>query len=260
MADDIKAAGTLESSATVSPIKLDQTDMDAINRYALVELAPEDVFAFAVRAATVGENRNFTPFDSDTLRDLAELYPGTTVIKDHRRAADNQVGRIYAAELSEDATELILRAYMVRTSENAGFIAEVAGGIKSEVSVSFQTREAVCSICGTDNAREWCEHWPGEEYDVVEDGKHVVKTCEFLIHGADDVYELSFVAVPALRDARCVKASFEKPEHKQEHKQVDEPEQSCDNGDHADDHADELAARVKLMDAFAFVENNRNEG
>ena len=256
MADDIKAAGTLESSAAVSPIKLDQTDMDAINRYALVELAPEDVFAFAVRAATVGENRNFTPFDSDTLRDLAELYPGTTVIKDHRRAADNQVGRIYAAELSEGATELILRAYMVRTSENAGFIAEVAGGIKSEVSVSFQTREAVCSICGTDNAREWCEHWPGEEYDVVEDGRHVVKTCEFLIHGADDVYELSFVAVPALRDARTVKASFEKPEHKPEPKQADEPEQACAT----DDHADELAAKVRLMDAFAFVEINRNEG
>lgn len=257
MADDAKKAGTLESSATVSPIKLEQADMDAINRYALVELKPEDVFAFSIKAATTGQNRNFMPFDSDTLRDLAELYPGTTVIKDHRRMADNQVGRVYAARVNKDASELSLDAYMVRTADNAGFIAEVAGGIKSEVSVAFQVKQAICSICGTDNAHEWCEHWPGWEYEVIEDDRHVVKTCELQIHGADDVYEISFVAVPAIKEAHCVRASFEKLPEKH-HEDEKQPAQIEESAAEPSAFADELAAKIRMTDAFAFIENNKD--
>ena len=56
-------------------------------------------------------------------------------------------------------------AYMLRTAENAGLIAEIEGGIKKEVSVSCAVRRQVCSICGHDiHDRGQCSHGKGQVY------------------------------------------------------------------------------------------------
>ena len=52
---------------------------------------------------------------------------------------------------------------------------------------------SICSICGTDNAKDYCRHWPGRSYQ--KDGG--AQVCTFTLAGAKDAYEFSLVAVPA---------------------------------------------------------------
>lgn len=203
MADEIEK-GLIFKSASVEVQTADEAEMKKINKYALEPLKAEDVFTFKVYA---GDNelddRNYEPFNANALKDLAKLYPGKPVIKDHRRSAENQVARVYDAELEtvdgkttgagEPLSKLLLKCYMVKTASNADLITEIKAGIKKEVSTGTVAKKAICSICGVDNAKTWCAHWPGKEYEMA-DGK---KTCYFTLDGAKEAYELSLVAVPA---------------------------------------------------------------
>ncbi len=86
---------------------------------------------------------------------------------------------------------------MMRTNENAALIAEIDGGIKREVSVGCAVEQVVCSICG--RPVDECPHEKGEEYDA--------QICCGVLTGATDVYEWSFVAVPAQRKAGVIKSA-----------------------------------------------------
>jgi hypothetical protein len=59
-----------------------------------------------------------------------------------------------------------------------------------------------CSICGTDNAKNYCRHWPGKSYEK-EGGTQV---CTFSLDGGRDAYEFSLVAVPAQKAAGVSKS------------------------------------------------------
>ena len=149
------------------------------------------------------DDRNYEPFNLNALKDLQKLYIGKTMIKDHRRTADNQIARVYDTELVQDGskltgageiyTKLIAKCYMVKTENNKDLIAEIKAGIKKEVSTGCVAKHAYCSICGADNMKNYCSHYWGKEYDTV-NGK---KTCYFTLDGAKEAYEVSFVAVPA---------------------------------------------------------------
>jgi hypothetical protein len=99
-------------------------------------------------------------------------------------------------------TQLVAHCYMVKTASNADLIAEIKGGIKKEGSVGCSVSGAVCSICGTDNAKSYCRHYRGRSYDK-EGG---AETCTFTLTGAKDAYEFSLVAVPAQRAAGVSKS------------------------------------------------------
>lgn len=192
-------------SAGVSGMEVSEEDLRKINHYALRPLKSEEVFAFKVAACDNGaDDRNYEPFNLAALKDLKKLYVGKTMIKDHMRRADNQVARVFDAELIEGGstktsvegetfTTLQLKAYMVRTESNKDLIAEIEAGIKKEVSTGCIPKHAYCNICGTDNRKTYCPHWHGREYDT-KTGK---KVCHFLLDGAEEALELSFVPVPA---------------------------------------------------------------
>lgn len=91
---------------------------------------------------------------------------------------------------------------MVKTASNADLITEIKAGIKKEGSVGCSITGAICSICGTDNTKSYCRHWPGKSYDK-ESGKEI---CTFTLTGASDAYEFSLVAVPAQRAAGVSKS------------------------------------------------------
>ena len=93
--------------------------------------------------------------------------------------------------------QLVAKCYVLVNDANANLIADIKGGIKKEVSVGFRLGSYTCSVCGTDNVKAWCEHWPGKEYDGHQ--------CHFAMSDIRDAYELSFVAVPAQREAGAVK-------------------------------------------------------
>ena len=152
--------GLICKSAEVQIQDVTDEDLRKINKFTLSPLGAEEVFTFKV---TMGDNetddRNYEPFNLNALKDLKRLYVGKTVIKDHRRTADNQVARIYDTELVTDPkltkagepfTRLIAKCYMVKTNSNEDLIKEIKAGIKKEVSTGCRPKKMICSICGTD--------------------------------------------------------------------------------------------------------------
>ena len=203
--------GMIQKAAAIASHELTDADLAAINKHTLEPLTAEQVFVFKAVLCDNEVDRQHERFTVKALEDLRKLFLGRTVIKDHRHSADNQVARIYATELVQGTkttksgelyTQLVAHCYMVRTASNADLIAEIKGGIKREGSVGFAASSAICSICGTDNAKNYCRHWPGRSYEK-EGGAQV---CIFTLAGARDAYEFSLVAVPAQRAAGTTKS------------------------------------------------------
>lgn len=194
--DSFKKFGYVEKSAGAAS----DGQLAAINRLTLRELTAEEVFVFRVAACDDQVDRDFERFSETTLREMAPLFVGRTIIADHVWTARAQTARVFAAEVAHGAdgvTRLILSAYMLRTVGSAEVIAAIEGGILKEVSVAVGIGRALCSVCGTDKRRAFCEHRPGFSYDG--------KLCSVELVDCKDAYELSFVAVPAQREAGVVK-------------------------------------------------------
>ena len=185
-------------------------ELKAINKYALEPLEAAEVFTFKAVLCDNELDRDFERFNLKALQDLKKLFLGKTVIKNHSWNANDQVARIYATELVQSEkttqagelyTQLVAHCYMVRTESNKDLIAEIKGGIKKEGSVGCSVSSAICSICGTDNAKSYCRHYGGRAYEK-EGGSQV---CTFTLAGAKDAYEFSLVAVPAQKSAGTCK-------------------------------------------------------
>ena len=264
--------GVICKVASVSPLEVTDADLKKINKYTLSPVSAEDVFIFK---ATIADNeqddRNYMPFNLKALQDLKKLYPGKTMLKDHRRMADNQIARIYDTELVQNATkqtelgelhtELIAKIYMIKTESNKDLIAEIMGGIKKEVSTSTVPEKMICNICGTDNMKDYCRHWPGHEY-TIEDGsaKGSKCRCKMLLHGAKEAYELSFVAVPAQPRAGAHKTiGFSKPIENPETNLKKGTECTKNNTDLEKMDARLFAQRVKNVESFFNAENAESE-
>ena len=208
---DIETFGMMQKAATLDAHAVAEEDLKAINKLAPVPLTAEEVFTFKAVLCDNELDRQYDQFTLKALQDLQKLFLGKTVIKDHNRSTDNQVARIYKTELVQGTktvksgelyTQLVAHCYMVRTASNADLIAEIKGGIKKEGSVGFAPSSSICSICGTDNTKTYCRHWPGKSYD--KDGGPTV--CTFTLAGVKDAYEFSLVAVPAQRAAGVSKS------------------------------------------------------
>lgn len=257
--------GVICKAASVQPLEPTEDDLKKINKYTLRPFKAEDVFIFKiVMADNEQDDRNYMPFDLKALQDLKKLYPGKPMIKDHMRRADNQIARVFDTELVQNAdkktalgelhTELVGKAYMVRTDSNKDLIAEIEGGIKKEVSTSCTPEKMVCSICGTDNMKKYCRHWPGVKY-VVEDGSATgsEKRCTMLLSGAKEAWELSFVPVGAQPRAGTHKSvGFTKPILETEDPGPETKDQETENHNEKDL---DLAVRVRASESFIFAKN-----
>lgn len=205
------APGLIQKAASLSAQEVTADELKAINKLSLEPLTAEEVFTFKAVLCDNEIDRQFERFSLKALQDLQKLFLGKTVIKDHVHSADNQVARIYRTELVQSGkttksgelyTQLVAHCYMVRTASNADLIAEIKGGIKKEGSVGCAVSGSICSICGTDNVKSYCRHYPGRSY-AKDSGQEV---CTFTLPGATDAYEFSLVAVPAQRAAGVSKS------------------------------------------------------
>lgn len=185
-----------------------QGELAAINALGGTSLTAEEIYPFAVRLCDNQTDRDLEYFARKDLEVLGELFVGKTGIFDHSWSAKDQRARIYRTEIVEEpgvVTEagepgcyLKGYAYMLRTEENEGLIAEIEGGIKKEVSVSCAVRRQVCSICGNDiHDRGLCSHGKGQVYGE--------RRCIVRLAEPTDAFEWSFVAVPAQPKAGVVK-------------------------------------------------------
>lgn len=173
-------------------------DMVLINGLAKAEMSPEDVFTFSVMCCDTRVDRDQERFTVDALSSLSKLYVGKPIIRDHSPRADNQIGRIfksYVREANDGESELIVEAYIPITDSNAAVIQNIEAGVLKEVSVSCSVRKRICSVCGKISDR--CGHIKGKMYKG--------KSCFCILDDIADVYELSFVAVPAQRAAGVIK-------------------------------------------------------
>lgn len=232
----------IAKSARVSGQAVDGSELELINKYTLEPLAAEQVFAFKIAMCDNEIDRDFEAFPTETLNKLALMFAGRTVIKDHRSTADNQCARIYYTEVAagegqsktgEQYARLIARCYMVRTDGNADLIKEIQAGIKKEVSVSCAIGSCICSICGADNRRTYCQHLNGREYDG--------KICYFRLTDPKDAYEVSFVAVPA-QPAAGVTKSYLQPDA---------------GGTNQNAQKDLIDSELGIVGSFIFTENER---
>ena len=150
---------------------------------------------------------------------------------------------------------------MIKTDSNKDLISEIIGGIKKEVSTSTVPEKMVCNICGVDNMKDWCRHWPGREYDVADaTGKSTKKRCKMLLHGAKEAYELSFVAVPAQPRATTHKSiGFTKPveENPETKPEIETKSIEIENQNEKMD-ARLFAQRVRNAESFFNAESEEN--
>lgn len=248
----VVAEGIICKSASVESQDVTESDLKKINKFTLSPLKSEEVFTFKL---VMGDNelddRNYEPFNLNALKDLQKLYIGKTMIKDHRRTADNQIARVYDTELVQDSnklteageiyTKLIAKCYMVKTEKNTDLISEIKAGIKKEVSTGCKAKHAYCSICGVDNMKNYCSHYWGKEYETV-NGK---KICYFTLDGAKEAYEVSFVAVPAQPRAGTTKNYGGKELTVQK-------EENLKNNEEA-----EVNLRIDNLASFLFIEKEK---
>ena len=154
---EIKKATEAVSSGVPTAIQL-----EAINAQAKAKLTEEQVYVFSLRLCDDEVDRDYERFDTAALPGLAKLFIGKTGIVDHRWSADNQVARIFAAEVvQEDRVSYIKAwAYIRRGGGADEVIADIEAGIKKEVSVGCAMGSSVCSVCGGEYGA--CGHRKGE--------------------------------------------------------------------------------------------------
>ncbi len=174
-------------------------DLILINEYSKSPLKAEDIYTFKAVCCDNQIDRDFEKFSDNALEKMAELYVGKTVIKDHCPNSDNQIARIYRTAVEDDGRglkRLVASIYVPVTDETKDFISDIETGIRKEVSVSCAVGKNICSVCGKDFYS--CGHCKSREYD----GKY----CYVTLDDVSDVYELSFVAVPAQKGAGVIKS------------------------------------------------------
>lgn len=185
--------------AKVASLTPETADMEAINKQSLRELSAEEVFTFRLAACNDQVDRDNERFSREALTELAKLYVGKPILRDHKWSAETQQARVYAASVDEQdgVARLVLRCYMLRNAATEATIQAIEGGILREVSVGCCVSAAKCSICGTDRINSMCQHRPGSEYDGAR--------CHIELSHCNDAYECSFVAVPAQPGAEVIK-------------------------------------------------------
>lgn len=170
--------------------------LEQLNRFTRRKHTAQEVYMFDVILCDNEVDRDGECFTKQALETLCRRFEGVTGIFDHDPKGSCQTARIFATELVEDParrtaygaayTYLKACAYMIRTDSNQDLIREIDGGIKKEVSVSCAAKTSRCSVCGSTGA---CAHEKGKVYGG--------RLCYRELEDISDVYEWSFVAVPA---------------------------------------------------------------
>lgn len=251
--DEKTFPGMITKAAQLEKQEVTEDDLKLINKHTLSPLGADEVFTFKAVLCDNEVDRQSERFTVKALEDLKKLFIGKTVIKDHSWSADDQVARIYATELltsektnksGEPSAQLVAYCYMVKTASNADLIAEIKGGIKKEGSVGFRASSVICSICGTDNAKSYCRHFPGRSYEKAGGAQQ----CVFTLASVSDAYEFSLVAVPAQKAAGVRKCYTGVA--------LDEPEESTDVAQKQAD--SEIQARMRLVELITKTNSTKH--
>ena len=181
--------------------KATKEDLELINKFTRKDMTADEVYVFPIVLCSNRIDRDNEKFDDEALEKLADLYIGKTIIRDHLPSTDNQTARIFRTQVEDKGGGvkcLTAFAYLPVTEGNREIIAQLDAGIKKEVSIGCACSRAVCSVCGKNRFKGGCIHIAGKVYGG--------NKCYYTLGGITDAYEVSFVAVPAQRDAGVIKS------------------------------------------------------
>lgn len=155
-----------------------------------------------------GLTKNYTFYPAEKLRGNPETHTGIyswtypyekPMLKNHDTSLD-PLGRIVEATFASQGltgqNAVVIRPKLI----DQDAIEKVKNGTFKTVSIGGSTDSLICSICGTDNIHDACEHWPGQEYDG--------SMCYFIV-GNLTFNECSFVNVPADENAMIINLGTE---------------------------------------------------
>ena len=181
--------------------------LEQLNAFTRRKHTLDEVYLFDLILCDNEIDRDGDCFSDAALAELKKRFVGVTGIFDHNPKSANQTARIFRTELRTFPDRLTkagkpyrclaANAYMVRTAGNADLIREIDAGIKKEVSISCACGARICSVCGANHLRKPCKHIKGRSYGGT--------LCYTTLDQIYDVYEWSFVAVPAQRHAGVTK-------------------------------------------------------
>ena len=183
-------------AAHVEKQAVNAAELALINKQALRELAAEEVFTFRMAACDNQVDRDHERFTDKALEGLAPLFVGKSVLMDHMWTAANQTARVYAADVETRGDPLIIGPRDFALGGAGGDDALFPQGIVDGNGCAMGS--AICSICGADQSKAYCEHHAGQTYDG--------QLCVMALDNPMDVYEVSFVAVPAQPEAGVIKS------------------------------------------------------
>lgn len=138
-----------------------------------------------------GLTRNLTHYTDVALQNSNEAWTKPyekKVLKNHDIHTE-PLGRIVESEYGFDERAKKNCTYLVAEITDQDAIQKIRDKRYTTVSVGGSSESVICSICGTNIAKEgWCEHYKGEEYDG--------KLCFWNIESFEPE-EISFVNSPA---------------------------------------------------------------
>lgn len=178
------------------------------------EITAEHIFVYPIRLCDTATDRDNEQFSLLALESIKTMIVGKAGIKNHDWNSNNIHSRIYKAEIEEidGVMCLVGYAYTMDTEGNRELIEGIKSGLLQEVSIGFNATS----------------------YTMLESGVRQ-------IDDVDDVYEWSFVAVPAQRQAGVIK-SYEDNKDKEGVKDMT---------------LEELQARVKELEAEVAIKSAR---
>lgn len=182
--------------------------LEIINSHTITPLTKDEVFLFDVVLCDNDVDRVGDRLSDKFLEEFAEKSKTLVGLKDHDWSSDGQLSRLYDTEVvtvdgetnsvGEPYKQVIGHAYTLQRFEE--FVDRIRSGLLKECSVSFESQDDRCSICGGHMEKgvdsiAVCEngHVAGNTYEG--------KLCYNDVNTCTDVFEWSLVAVPCQRRA-----------------------------------------------------------
>ncbi len=169
-----------------SPRNADEELVRAVNRFALRPLERHEFAVFTLDLCHNQVDRHFSRFPDEELEKVNAMAPGRPLMERHDLRGSLPRGTFFRSRLHRHGERLSVRpdVYVLRTEENAGFIANIEGGVYRETSIGFSFRLPECSVCGKD--LRTCDHVPGRTYGQ--------ELCHFILRDVLEVLEGSVVS------------------------------------------------------------------
>lgn len=153
-----------------------------------------------------GITRNYTEYTYDALeksiKSWTSPYNVPTLVNHSQYDVNSVIGRVVNVQMGKHNGKNVLLFTSEITDEEAA--EKIADGRYYSVSVGSRIRSATCSICGADVTKTWCDHHRGSYYlEDDTDPKSKKKLCRWVMQGIEGL-EISYVAVPADKNAMTI--------------------------------------------------------